>query len=308
MELLKWFEGLRSPLLNDVFLILTELGEETIFLLIGIIILWCVNKRFGYRYVLTGLLGSSLNMLLKALFVIPRPWLLDTKLTPVEGALANAQDYSFPSGHTQSASTTYGMIAAAVKKKIWAVICIVLVLIVAVSRMYLGVHTPTDVGVSLIVGLLLIVTVTVLDKRSADGRKIDLWLLGLSLGILIAGTMWILVGPKTDRNVGSFDEAGLENMMKLLGASLGLALGRWADERFSHYETKAVWWAQVIKVICGAGLMLALKIALKPILNGLFNGAAWTHAVRYFLMSGPVLALWPLTFKWFAARDSKNVR
>ena len=74
MTILKWLEGQRTPWLDGLMSAITELGDETIFMLAGLVILWCVNKRWGFRFLLVGLTGSIMNQLLKAIFLIPRPW------------------------------------------------------------------------------------------------------------------------------------------------------------------------------------------------------------------------------------------
>lgn len=96
MTILKWLEGLRAPWLDSLMSAVTELGDETVFMVAGLVILWCVNKRWGFRFLLTGLMGSVMNQLLKAIFLIPRPWVLDPSFTIVESARAGATGYSFP--------------------------------------------------------------------------------------------------------------------------------------------------------------------------------------------------------------------
>ena len=157
MTILKWLEGQRTPWLDGLMSAITELGDETIFMLAGLVILWCVNKRWGFRFLLVGLTGSIMNQLLKAIFLIPRPWVQDPSFTIVESARAGATGYSFPSGHTQSAATLFGTLAMWSRKWWSTLLCVVMVLLVGLSRMYLGVHTPLDVGVSLLTGVVTVV-------------------------------------------------------------------------------------------------------------------------------------------------------
>ena len=145
MTILRWLEGLRTPWLDSLMSAVTELGDETVFMVAGLVILWCVNKRWGFRFLLTGLTGSVVNQLLKAIFLIPRPWVLDPSFTIVESARAGATGYSFPSGHTQSAATLFGTLAMWSRRRWSTLLCVAMVLLVGFSRMYLGVHTPADV-------------------------------------------------------------------------------------------------------------------------------------------------------------------
>ena len=155
MEFLKWLQAQRTPLLDSVFSGITHLGEETFFIVVGILFFWCISKREGYFLLSTGLVGTVLNQFLKLLCRIPRPWVLDETFAIVESARAEATGYSFPSGHTQMAAGLYGGIAR--WHRGWVrVIGIILALLIAFSRLYLGVHTPLDVGVGLLMAAALV--------------------------------------------------------------------------------------------------------------------------------------------------------
>lgn len=115
MGLLYWFQSVRHPALDLIVGLVTRMGEETVFMVLGLVILWCIDKKWGFRFLLAGLVGSVVNQLLKAVFLIPRPWVLDPEFTIVESAREAATGYSFPSGHTQTAAVVYGMMAAWLK-------------------------------------------------------------------------------------------------------------------------------------------------------------------------------------------------
>ena len=159
MELLYFFEKIRIPGLNEFMLAITTLGEETAFLVIALILFWCIDKYVGYYTLSVGFIGTIANQFLKLWFRIPRPWVLDENFTILEQAREGAGGYSFPSGHTQSAVGTFGSIAATAKHKRIRIACIVIAALVAISRMYIGVHTPLDVGVSVLVAAVLIFAV-----------------------------------------------------------------------------------------------------------------------------------------------------
>ena len=99
MALLYLLEKIRIPVLNELMLFITRLGEETAFLVIALILFWCVDKRRGYYIMSVGFLGTMANQFLKLLCRIPRPWVLDGNVTILEGAREAATGYSFPSGN-----------------------------------------------------------------------------------------------------------------------------------------------------------------------------------------------------------------
>ena len=156
MEFLRLLEGIRIPVLNEFMLAITYLGDEIAFLVVALIMLWCVDKRKGYYVLSVGLLGTLANQFMKLWFRVPRPWVLDENFAILEQAREGAGGYSFPSGHTQSSVGTFGGIAAVTKNKAVRIICVLAAILVPFSRMYVGVHTPLDVMVAAAMAIVLI--------------------------------------------------------------------------------------------------------------------------------------------------------
>ena len=134
MGLLYILEKIRMPGLNELMLAVTTLGEETAFLVVALIVFWCVDKKNGYYIMAVGFLGTMLNQMVKLCCRIPRPWILDPDFTILEQAREAAKGYSFPSGHTQSAVGTFGCLAVSAKKKWWRTLCVLLAFLVGFSR------------------------------------------------------------------------------------------------------------------------------------------------------------------------------
>ena len=306
MTILRWLEGLRTPWLDSLMAAVTERGDETVFMVAGLVLLWGVNQRWGFRFLLTGLTGSVINQLLKGIFLIPRPWVLDPSFTIVESARAGATGYSFPSGHTQSAATLFGTLAMWSRRRWSTLLCVVMVLLVGFSRMYLGVHTPLDVGVSLLTGVVTVVLLCQLcDWAEPSSRRLG-WLLAGCVGLALALLLYVLLAPVREANVAEFDAHGVKAAWQLMGAMAGLALAWMLDEKWVHFDTRAVWWAQALKLIVGLGLVLLVKGGLKPLFAMLFGKAEWTTGLRYFLVTLAGGALWPMTFGFFARLGRKK--
>lgn len=98
MAFLKLLESLRTPAGEWLAGVITLLGEETFFTVLGLIIVWCCNKKWGFRFLLTGLTGTAVNQLLKAIFLVPRPWILDPEFTIVESARRAPRGIRSPAG------------------------------------------------------------------------------------------------------------------------------------------------------------------------------------------------------------------
>ena len=130
MEFLKWLQELRTPFLDGVFGTITHLGEETFFIVFGLIFFWCVSKKEGYYLLSVGFIGTIVNQFLKLIFRIPRPWVKDPNFTVVGNAKETAGGFSFPSGHTQTSVALYGGVARANKNVALKIVSIALCVLV----------------------------------------------------------------------------------------------------------------------------------------------------------------------------------
>ncbi len=300
MEFLYLLEKIRNPVLDFIFGAITHIGEETVFLALAIVFFWCISKREGYYILTVGLVGTVVNQLLKLAFKIPRPWVKDPDFTVVDSAVEEATGYSFPSGHTQNVTGTFGSIARYSKRRPVQIISLVIILLVAFSRMYLGVHTPLDVGVSLLIGAALTLALYPVFKSEERMERFMPWVI---IGSLLLSTLFVLYFPIFGE--GAHDAANLESGMKnaytLAGCTVGLAIVYYVDHRFIKFDTAAPWYAQILKLAIGLGVVLLIKSGLSAPLTQLFGGNAYiARMIRYLLIVLFAGIIWPLTFKLFA--------
>lgn len=303
MEFLRLLEEIRTGWLNGIMLTVTYLGSEIIFLAVALIFFWCVDKTRGYYLMSVGFVGTILNQFLKLYCRIPRPWVQDPQFTIVEEARAGADGYSFPSGHTQSAVGTYGSIAYTSRNRWVQVLCVAVAALVAFSRMYLGVHTPMDVGVSVVIGIILIFALRPLFYKE-NGKYIP-WMLGFMTALAVGCLLYVEFCPFPEEMDGENLASGMKNAYTLLGALLGMVVVYIVDERWLHFPIKAIWWAQLLKLILGIALVLGVKTVLTQPMTTLF-GFYWGRLVRYFLTVVVAGCLWPLTFSWFSKLGNKS--
>ena len=300
MPFLYFLESIRNPFFDWFFALITHLGEETFFLVIAILFFWCINKREGYFILITGLVGTVVNQLAKLFFRIPRPWVLDPEFDIIESARAEATGYSFPSGHTQNIAGTYGAIAAYNPKRWKTALCTTVIVLVAFSRMYLGVHTPLDVLTSLAVALALVLLLRTLFATEERFNKAMPWVVVGSVVLSLCFLAYVLA-VSGDTTLDSHNyQSGLKNACTLLGCTAGLVLVHFIDSRFIKFETNARWYAQIIKLVGGLIGVLAIKAGLSAPLTALFGNEFVARSVRYFLIVAFAGAVWPLTFKWFS--------
>ena len=296
MELLYVLEGLRTPVGDAFFSLITHLGEETLFIVAGLLVFWCIDKWEGYYLLSVGLTGTVINQFLKLWFRVPRPWVKDPSFTIVESARAEATGYSFPSGHTQSSVGVFGSAARWHRQKAVRLVCILLCVLVPLSRMYLGVHTPADVGVSVVVALALVFGLYPVIRKAADSPK--------TMRTLLACMVALAAGYLAFVNLYSFpadvDVSNLSHGTKNAYTMLGCMLGVWAvyevDSRWTRFDTEAPLPGQICKLALGLGLLLAIKIGAKAPLQALFTNDYLADGLRYFLMVVFAGCVWPRTF------------
>ena len=276
---------------------------------VGMIVFWCFNKYKGYYLLCVGFIGTVINQFLKILCRVPRPWVKDPDFTIVESAREAATGYSFPSGHTQVSVGLFGGIARAYNKKALRIGMIVLAALVALSRMYLGVHTPADVLVSLGIAVVLIFVAYPLFQKAEKSPRVMYGILGFFSVMMVAYVLFIMLYPFPEE-VYHIDavhnlRSARENGFTLLGCALGFLVTYTVDLKWTKFDTRAVWWAQIIKVVGGLALVVGVKALLKTPLNTLLVNEYLARSVRYFLMVVVGGVLWPMTFKFFGKLGRK---
>ncbi len=303
MPFLHFLQSIRNPFFDWFFALITHLGEETFFLVIAILFFWCINKREGYFILITGLVGTVVNQIAKLFFRVPRPWVLDPDFEIVESAREEATGYSFPSGHTQNIAGTYGSIAAYEPKKWKTILCTVLIVLVAFSRMYLGVHTPLDVIVSLLFALGLILLLRPVFKTEESMNKLMPIVVVASVILSVGFLAYVLSLSGVSFLDAHNYQSGLKNACTLIGCTAALIPVYILDRKYIKFETGARWYAQIIKLVGGLLGVLAIKSGLSAPLTALFGNEFVARAVRYFLIVVFAGSVWPLTFKWFAGLE-----
>lgn len=310
MSFLYALESIRNSVFDVFFSIVTLCGEETIFMAVGMIIFWCVNKYQGYFLLSVGFLGTVINQFLKMIFRIPRPWVRDPNFTIVSSAEDAAAGYSFPSGHTQCSVGLFGGVARWNKNTSLRVTMIALCVLVPFSRMYLGVHTPADVLVSIAIALALVFVGYPLFKKAETSPKTMYSILFVMTALVLAFLCFVCFYPfpaevYSEQAIHNLESAQ-KNAFTLTGCAFGLILVYTVDLKYTHFETNAVWWAQLLKIVGGLAAVLIVKEALRTPLELLIPHTLFARFVRYFLMVIVGGVLWPMTFKWFGKLSKKN--
>ena len=290
MNILYWFKSIRTPILDDFFSTVTYLGHELIPIALICILYWCINKSLAYKIGFSFFASGLTTQALKITFRIDRPWILDPEFKPVGDAIDEATSYSFPSGHTQSATSVYGSLAMGIKKNWVRIICVIAFVVVGISRMYLGVHTLKDVAVAMV--LTLVITYLVFRFVDPEDRKMDIWISVVMLFVSAAVIIYALC--LSDKITAD----SVEDCVKSGAAGLAFAIGYFIERRYIDFDVKAPLWGQIIKTAVGLGIALGLKSALKFIVGDTVIG----DGIRYFVLVMFIIVVYPLIIKTISKR------
>lgn len=258
MAFLWTLSELRTPFFDQVFQCITYLGQELIPVIVICALYWCYNKKLattiGFTYITSGLMVQGL----KITFRIPRPWVLDPDFEPVESAVAAATGYSFPSGHTQSATSLFAPLALFFKKWWQKVLCVAVFLLVGLSRMYLGVHTPADVCTAILLTSSVSLILWKCQKwleRPESTKQITC--------ILLAVTALFCIYASILYYQGLIEQHYVADCYKMAGAAIGFAIG-WYLERTTLQFTNEGCSKKELLIRLIAGILLTVIFYVIP--------------------------------------------
>jgi len=178
---------------ESLFMGLTKFGEFFIPTFITCLIYWCIDFKTGIYLITIGVFNLLFAQILKLGACVYRPWVLCDKIHPVEAAMENASGYSFPSGHTAIGSVWAGLAFVFRKKPLISLSFVILLLLIAFSRNYVGVHTPQDVIAALIIVVISVFAIYFLINWCEKERKRYLIALAWFDFAILGATFFVLV-------------------------------------------------------------------------------------------------------------------
>lgn len=282
IELILAIQQFHGPALDNVFVAISSLGGEEFYLFLLPLLFWCVDFGLGVRLASLFFVSVYVNTFLKDVFQQPRPFDISPSVQ-----LSFASGYGLPSGHAQSAVVIWGILAKRVGRAWFWVGAVVVVASIGFSRVYLGVHFPTDVAAGWLVGTLL------LALYLAGQERLENWLahLGPRAQVLLALTV----------PVGLFLAHPVKDTASVLGALAGIGIGLSIMRRYVLVRSSADWRQLAVRFAIGGVVALALYLGLSFAFPR--EGSDFYLAFR-FLRYG-VIGAWlslgaPWLFQWLA--------
>ncbi|MCH3967894.1 MAG: phosphatase PAP2 family protein [Atopobiaceae bacterium] len=278
----------------------SDVGLVVFGILVPLLVFWCIDTGGGWLSLLSYTTGSTINQLLKNVCCVYRPWIRSSELHPVQSALAKATGYSFPSGHVSGTSSAIAALAVWWrKKKAVVAACVVVIALMMFSRNWLGVHTPQDVLVGLLVGITAVLVVRKVLAWVDDGAGRDLTV--LLVGYAICAAILVFLNVKSypmDYVNGELlvDPAKMVNdCYSNAGLFMGV-LGSWfVDRRLVRYSCEGSVAERVVRGLVGSIIVMGIYLgALDPIVT--LMGAWVGRFVGHLLLCVVGLIILPLLF------------
>ena len=251
-----------SPALDGFMNAVSFLGRIEFYLVLIPFIYWTIDRRIGVRTLLILIHADFLNASLKLLFHQPRPyWLGDVKELTIEPT------YGIPSSHASTTMTVGGYFITRTKENGARVLIGITILLVGISRLYLGAHFPHDVLAGWLLGLVVLWALT------KWGEQVSGWLKSKSLSfqigigfidsllIILIGLLIRLIvsGTSDPASYSSFsaDARSVTHFFTLSGALFGTASGYALMRQFARFESTGTWRIRLTRYAVGiVGLLL----------------------------------------------------
>lgn len=270
LEILRSIQSIANPFLDILFQLITMCGEQIVLISIIAVIYWTLDKKFGEYIAYSVLTSVLLNNTIKDIFKMKRP-IGEKGIRTLREQTATG--YSFPSGHTQSASSFYGAIAIYLKKRAMDIIATIMIILIGFSRLYLGVHYPKDVIVGGILGILTSLICYKLYNKFENKM------------LLYVITFVIFIPALTFAHSADF--------IKGMGTYLGFIIGIYIEKKYVNFSVETSNGNKIIRVLLGVLILLVLQVGLKYILPG---GTIFSF-IRYLLISSIAIGVYPMVLK-----------
>jgi membrane-associated phospholipid phosphatase len=282
IQIVLFFQGLGTWLIMPMKL-LSFLGKEEFFLLLAPALYWCIDSQAGLRVGLLLMISGSVNSFFKLLFFRPRPYWVD----PAVKAYGTETSFGIPSGHAQNSTAVWGGLAVSLKKKWLWVTAIVLIVLIGLSRIYNGVHFPTDVLVGWLIGTTVLAVYLKLEPRVkhwtdpfppfqkaalAFAFSLILILLGLVVRVSLANwelpAEWVANAQAATPDAEPINPTDISGLVSNSAVLFGLCLGAIYIARYGGFKAQGKGIQLVLRYLIGTAGILILWACLRVIFPG----------------------------------------
>jgi len=243
-QILVFFESIRTDVLTVFFTTITMMAEHLFLVVLLAILYWTVDKRKSRRLAWFMLFNSASNGIMKSIVNMPRPFDKGV-VKPIR--METATGSSFPSGHTQTATSFWMGSMLILRTKASILLGIIMIVLTALSRLYLGVHWPMDVVAAIGFGIIFTYFASLLIDEEA--KFTEFHVIGSSLVCLA----FLIFNVEAD-------------LYKAAAALWGLCIGSYFEEKYIQFEVKGSRRYQITKIVVGIVGVLVIYIGMSKLL------------------------------------------
>lgn len=301
---LLWLQDFRLSINDALTPFVNQLSYFAIsyILLLPLFVYWCLDKKKGLFILFAWKLSQTMNAILKLTACVYRPWIRDSRIIPANNAIATAGGYSFPSGHTMMCTPLYGGLAVITKNKAMKLFWFALIILTMISRNYLGVHTPQDVVVGFVFGLLALWIGQKVFAYLEEHPEKDVMIMILSA---LAGVLTLVYVTYKPYPMDYVDGKLLVDPVKMqidswgdAGGFASFAVMWYIESRFVKF-TPTGWNVKgIVLAIVGMIPYCWMLDNLNGVTSGMF-GAHWGRFASQTVMLFYMMVVWPLVIKIF---------
>lgn len=291
---------------------ITFLGNEEFFLLFMPVLYWCIDSLLGLRMGVILMFSTGLGFILKIFFHTPRPYWYSAQVP----AQVHEPSFGVPSGHSMTGVAGWGLLATTIRRSWSWIILIAVIVLIGLSRIFLGAHFPVDVLTGWISGLIFLwaflslekPVVSWLAKKSVNRRYLVVftvslafilvaWFAKSSLGDWKIPTSWVENAATAFPEGEPIDPLSLSGIVSAMGAFFGMAAGAiWLNER-AGFDASGNWIKRLLRYPLGLVGIIALWYGLGMIFpDGESLLAFSLRFLRYALVGSWITAFAPLVF------------
>ncbi len=299
IQYLLFLQNIREAMggvLNSFFLQISDLSNGIFIWTLACVMFWSVDKKSGRFLFLNIGFARFFMQFLKQTFCVYRPWIRSDQIVPVE----TASGYSFPSGHSITATSNYGtMIERNRKYKPLCIFLGLMILLTIFSRNYIGVHTPQDVIVGTLLGAAVVVGGAKVWEWIDEHPEKD-WLIPCA-GVVLTVLFLIYISVKSypmdyvDGKLLVDPEKMKVDGYKDAGRLLGVTLGWFLERRFVRFSMDVPALQKVTRAGVGVLLLIFIEKCLMPAVTGAF-AFSWVNSLMTFLELFILMVVYPLCF------------
>ena len=288
-------EGLNGAF-NGFFLQISDYSSGIFIWMLACVMFWSVDKKVGSFLFLNIGFSRFLMQVLKLTFCVYRPWIRSPQITPIE----KASGYSFPSGHTITATANYGTLVERYRQHLpLCFFLVTMILLTMFSRNYIGVHTPQDVTVGLLLGIVVVICGARVWEWFESHPNRD-YLLPCAGGLLVVlFLVYISVKSYPLDYVNGKLLVDPQKMMvygyKDAGRLMGVTLGWFLERRLVNFTLTVPIARKIARACFGVLLLLLLEKCAIPTMTSTFP-SFWIYFIAPFLELIFLLFIYPMCF------------